>query len=40
MRVLIIEDEPATARRLIKLLTEIIQDIKVLDTIDSIETAV
>lgn len=40
MKVLIIEDEYHAARRLNKLLSELRPDIKVLDTIDSVEDAV
>lgn len=40
MRVLIIEDEPAIARRMSKLLQEIDATIELLDTLSSIETSV
>ena len=40
MKVLIIEDEQATAKRLEKLLHEIGPEIQILDTLDSIESAV
>ncbi len=40
MKVLIIEDEPASANRLVKLLGEVSQELNVLDVIDTVEDSI